>query len=158
MVEGNSVIVDGFGLLSNETAGAELNKAKNDTISDIVTGTDGSNGNKIYGIWIRQSNNNQIIGNEAQFNGDAGIYVGCSASGPTGAACPGVGKSSKNLIWDNDVDQNTKYGLVIDSGDGKNIVTRNDGDDNGIKDAFDANSNCGSNLWFVDVFGAVNSN
>lgn len=48
---------------------------------------------------------------------------------------------------------NTTAGIGVDSGDLANQIGLNVIASNGSADAVDANTNCGTNLWFVDQIG-----
>lgn len=102
------------------------------------------------------SSNNQAGNGSSDNNLDTGVYIGCSATGPTDAKCKGVGPSKGNRVYDGGASTNTKYGVAIDLGDTGNIVGDMEGGSNGTDDALDNNANCDSNVWVSDSFPNAN--
>lgn len=106
--------------------------------------------------------------------------AGAGDDGPRGdgidAGCPTVGNVFEgNTIVDNrghglwlgeeanvnDIDANTvngngEDGLHVSAGAFDNLLTENDGADNGGFDGFDGNEDCGTNEWTANVFGTAN--
>ena len=51
-----------------------------------------------YGIWLRQTSVSDVTNSKTESNGNIGLYVGCSAIGPTSSGCGG-GPSPGNYIF-----------------------------------------------------------
>jgi Right handed beta helix region len=148
---GSNNNVSNFSSDDNGANGIALNKAGGNNISDFD-----SEDNVNYGAWLKQSSKNKVNDFDTDDNGNIGVYVGCSGAGPKSASCQGVGNSNQNRIFDATVEDNTNYGIAVDLGDSKNIVTDTTDVDNGIDDLFDANSGCDSNQWFLNDFDTAN--
>src|ERR1700730_7525018 len=55
--------------------------------------------NSTFGVWLKGSSSNFLWDFTAEDNSIAGVYLGCNAAGPTGAACPpGTLPASANMI------------------------------------------------------------
>lgn len=115
--------------------------------------------NGIYGVFIERSTGSLLdqfeAGSSGDANGIAGIYLGCSLTGP-GAACTGH-PSTGNKIAHGSLVDNTQYGLVVDAGSDKNVLANIGTSGNGTDDVYDGNSNCADNLWFFDTFTTSNN-
>lgn len=66
------------------------------------------------------------------------------------------GDATSNRIERNVTDGNTIVGIVTESGSIQNKLNRNEGRGNGDDDFFDANADCGSNVWRKNQFGSSN--
>jgi uncharacterized repeat protein (TIGR01451 family) len=120
--------------------------------------TTGTINNSAYGIWIVGGNSNQVDLYTSQGNGIAGIYVGCSATGPTGTPCPSGQASSGNVIYDNsDNGTNQLYGVVLEAGSLRNTVMNTSIASNTRFDAFDGNAHCANNLWRINKIHNANA-
>jgi hypothetical protein len=154
LTEATNVIADGPNTNSN-TVGWELNHAKNNNINDF-----GASTNTQYGVWLRKSSGNQINCSGSGGNGIAGVYVGCSSSGPNGQTCggeEGEGSSTHNYIYDHGAFSNTqKYGVAIEKGSKNNVIMDVFAEGNTVDDLYDGNTNCDNNLWRSNVFTTVN--
>jgi parallel beta-helix repeat protein len=158
------------GVLVNPTAnGATLDRvtAMNNTGPGIkLSGVTGANvidsiatGNSTFGIWLKGASDNTIEFFTATDNAIAGAYLGCHATGPTGAPCsPGTLPANANTLSGDivggtfsDVSATSpakqKFGIAIDAGNLRNRVLNVKGTGNGILDAIDENPNCASNMW-----------
>ena len=84
-----------------------------------------------YGIWIMGGNSNQVDGVWSWDNYIAGVYVGCSETGPTGTPCPAGQESTGNIIYNysynsfRDGAAGQPYGIVLEVGSIRNTVTGN---------------------------------
>jgi hypothetical protein len=117
--------------------------------------------NSTFGVWLNGSSSNFLWDFTAEDNTIAGVYLGCNAAGPTGAACPpGTLPASANMISGDLVGSTNsvvspsspskqKFGVAIDLGNGKNRVMGVTGKGNGIFDAIDKNASCATNLWLA---------
>jgi parallel beta-helix repeat protein len=105
---------------------------------------------------LKSSNNNDEVGNgDASDNGNTGIFLGCSSTGPSGAKC-GVPTTKNTSIKGNTADDNTKAGIALDLGDKKNDISNNDATGNtGLEDLVDENPGCDKNNWSGNSFGTA---
>jgi len=143
------VTADGFGYDVN-TTGVLLKGAQNNTIawSEAI-------GNAVYGMWISGGIGNQISGASISDNAVAGVYLGCSGTGPQGQPCTGHGNSvatQTNYIYALTVGGMENYGIAVEQGGTQNVVVNDASSGNTTDDLFDGNSGCGSNLWLVNTF------
>ena len=115
-----------------------------------------------YGIWIMGGNSNQVDGASSFDNGIAGVYVGCSETGPTGTPCPAGQESTGNVIYNysynsfRDGAAGQPYGIVLEVGSIHNTVTGNFVGLDTEFDLYDGNANCADNLWRSNGFGKAN--
>ncbi len=146
---GTGNLIDDIHADNNGSYGIEISGGSNNALHDIDGDLDG-----IYGIWINGSNGNRLVFSTGRSNGDLGLYIGCSPTGGVGGACPGgAAASSTNVVSNGQFDLNTTAGIGIDSGDLANQIGLNEIISNGSADAVDANTTCGTNLWFLDSIG-----
>jgi len=102
--------------------------------------------NRQVGYWLQASSNNALFNcNGTESNGDIGILLGC---GPE-TGCSLSGGSNNNRIAACGGKNNRVAGILIDRGNGDNIitVTHNTGNPPNA-DMVDNNPNCGTNLWY----------
>lgn len=118
------------------------------TCADAAAGCAGTPGNE----------RNEIVENMCHNNGTSG-----QGSGIRLFAVPQPVAASETKITDNVTNDNTTFGIAIDSvgtanpGPPKNKVTGNSGKGNGQFDGYDGNTPaCGSNVWKGNEFGKVN--
>jgi hypothetical protein len=121
-----------------------------------VTGSVGrvrATNNGRYGVWLLSTSHNDIGGFFVEDNAFAGVYVGCSVSGPIAAPCkPAVPASKSNAVFDGSVQASSNgtqtYGVVIDTGNDSNRVTNISSPSPYEKyDLDDANHECAHNVW-----------
>ena len=161
--EADNVIINGAETFGNST-GVLLKGTYNNKLSGVAlsTGvglsTTGAINNSAYGIWIVGGNSNQVALYTSQGNGIAGIYVGCSATGPTGTPCPSGQASSGNVIYDlSDKGTNQLYGVALEAGSLRNTVMNTRSASNTRFDDFDGNANCANNVWRINKFSTANA-
>ena len=77
----------------------------------------------MYGVWIRGGKGNQVNCFGSRNNTGTGIYIGCHDDDTHGTKCAGVKPSSGNRIYDFNSENNGDAGVVIDVGDGGNLLT-----------------------------------
>jgi len=151
--EASNGIIDHLQSQSNASYGIVLNKAKGNDINNYDASFNG-----IYGTWLLASSGNTINCAKSGDNVFVGIYLGCSPSGPTGSTCAGVGPSNGNQIYNAQAGVSmksmivSKYGIVIDTGNGGNLVTDNDSHGDKKFDLIDGNPGCGTNIWYANSF------
>jgi len=134
----------------NGMYGVEISGGSNNALHDTDEDFDG-----IYGVWITGSNGNRIVDSTGRFNSQLGLYIGCAPTGGVGGACSGVATGSANVVDFGQYNSNTTAGIGVDSGDLANQIGLNQVTSNGSADAIDANTNCGTNLWFVNQFSTT---
>ena len=158
----NSVVFNVHADLNNNV-GIMLRNTTNCRLSNYDTGgndtgvlVDSSNGNRFatasmmgnrkVGIWLMASSNNTLMDcNGTEFNGDVGILLGC---GPE-TGCSAAGGSNNNRITSCGGKNSGVAGILIDDGNGNNIVTVTHNSGNPDKaDMVDNNLNCGTDLWY----------
>lgn len=149
-------------------SGIELNQVSGALLNNVTVTTSAT-----YGIWLRGSSRNTIMNFNVSRNTNAGIYLGCFASGGLlGNACPPavppIPPSDGNLLAsigdpssaDGPTQPDQAYGIVVSTGCIRNriIGVQATGNGNGSfgVDAFDGNPGCGENLWSGNQFGVVN--
>jgi hypothetical protein len=111
-----------------------------------------------YGIWIVGGNSNQVDGAYSEYNEIAGIYIGCSETGPTGTPCPPGQASTGNVVYNygssSPSDGNTQlYGIVLEVGSIHNTVANNAVGEDTLVDLYDDNANCADNVWRLNGAG-----
>jgi hypothetical protein len=154
LIQGRQIVADDFTANSNGTAGIELNGAE---AVELTSPTASSNLN--YGIWVKSTSISDITNSKTLTNGNVGLYVGCSNLGPISSGC-GTLPSPGNYIFTGGIAGNTNYGVALDIGAKRTIVTNQTlsaGTHNSKDDLFDANSSCGSNKWFANDSTATNN-
>lgn len=119
------------------------------------------------GIWIEASSGINVGNANAQYNGTADVYIGCSsAQEPDGTRCASLGlpASNGNRVVDGDFisDSDPTYpmpdvGIGIDRGNHHNVVLQNSAQLDTKKDMVDENTNCDSNLWMLNSFSLASS-
>jgi hypothetical protein len=117
----------------------------------------GAHSNGAFGVWVQASTNtlmDQFQAGDHGANGIAGVYFGCSITGPSPTCASSA--SSLNLVAHGSQDGNKKYGIAVDTGSNNNVLTNIPDSQNVVNDAFDGNPNCANNLWFANQFGATN--
>lgn len=147
--QADNVYADGFGYDGN-TTGVLLKSASRNTITYLE-----SAGNAVYGVWINGGSNNVISVGFMQFNAVADIYIGCSATGPTGKACS-RGSATNDFVTGVGTSTNPSiYGLVVEQGSTGNILADNYIFGNTTDDMFDGNSTA-VNTWRSNAFATAN--
>jgi hypothetical protein len=111
-----------------------------------------------YGIWIVGGNSNQVDGADSEYNEIAGIYIGCSETGPTGTPCPPGQASTGNVVYNygssSPSDGNEQpYGIVLEVGSIHNTVANNGVGEDMLVDLYDGNANCADNVWRLNGAG-----
>jgi hypothetical protein len=91
-----------------------------------------------------------VRGADASDNGNAGVFVGCSATGPGGAKCSPTRRFDK--ITDLSANDNDDVGVAIDAGKTDDVINGLGAHGNGSNDLFDANTDCDNNLRFFNFF------
>lgn len=174
-VDADGAIFEGIGADNNTDTGILVKNAQGVTLGANDGTSDGRFGyhllgasrtllhnssalsNGSYGVFIEHSTGNLLDQFEDGYggaNGIAGIYLG-SLSGP-GAACK-TRPSLANVIAHGDMSDNTKYGIVVDTGSDRNVLVNLQAKGDATFDAYDHNSNCAQNLWFYDAFTTSNN-
>ena len=148
-----------FGVLVTNSTGVtmatfttERNKdtgVKLDSSNDASIGPGAAQNNGKFGMWLAGSSRNTIHDSNGNFsNGDTGIRLSCAA----GKACPGAGGSNDNRITNAGAPNNTLNGIVIEKGNGGNVVTVTHNQGNGgPNDMTDLNPDCDGNTWYNNV-------
>ena len=145
---GTGNLIDDIEAAHNASYGIEISGGSNNAIHD----SDGDS-NGIYGIWINGSNGNRVVFSTGNFNAGLGLYIGCAPTGGPASPCPSLVTGSSNLVDHSDFNSNTNKGLGVDAGNLANQIGLNNIKSNGSTDAADENTNCGTNLWFLDNIG-----
>ncbi len=172
---------ENFVASNNLDAGVLLNHARLATVSNfsaIATGggggldgvrLDGAAQNSVasfsashlnrFGVWLVGSSHNSISGFKITYNGIAGIYLGCSMTGPDGFCKPSAPKSTFNAIFNGVSSYNSSgqagYGVADDLADISNRFSNITAQGNATYDVFDANDICGKNAWFALTVGSA---
>ncbi|HVN90106.1 MAG TPA: hypothetical protein VMT61_09860 [Candidatus Binataceae bacterium] len=113
------------------------------------------------GLWVRQGQKNYIAYGDAgnsisPATQKVGILVGCGATATAaGVNCSGksAGKSVQNNIQYAYVNDNTFYGIALDTNATGNVVISIQGVSNITDDLFDSNAACDSNDWLNNIAG-----
>jgi Right handed beta helix region len=150
-LDGGNSIVEYFQTSYNGQAGVFVNKSNNNNINDFS-----SDYNTTFGVWLRGGKGNQVNCSDSSNNGVAGVYLGCSASGPSGAACKGTPNPKNNKIFDHNAASNGSYGIALSKGATGTILTDLGVHTNSTDDMFDENSNCDNNTWFDNNYSTAN--
>ncbi len=170
-IDGSKDLAENFTTLNNTDAGVLLNNAKQAKLSNFTADSNATDGVRIYkgsyntvaggidawwngryGVWLSSTSHNNVGGFDVRDNSTAGVYIGCSVSGPSGSKCKVPSKY--NSIFNGAVNAVTldsqPYGVVIDLGNDFNRVTNmNSGTPFETKgDLVDENANCANNDWF----------
>jgi len=146
--EADNVYVDGFGTDGNST-GVLLKNTDN----NVVTFAEAA-GNAVYGIWISAGSGNVISVANIQFSGVADVYIGCSATGPSGKACS-KGSPHNNFVTGVGVTAPANYGFAVEQNSTGNIMSDNYGFGSTNYDLFDGNSTA-VNTWHSNAFATAN--
>jgi hypothetical protein len=151
---GSGNLIDDISADRNGMYGIEINGGSNNALHDL----DGDF-NNIYGIWINGSNGNRVTNFTGNSNSQIGLYIGCAPIGGISAGCTAA-TGSTNVVDLGELFANGDVGIAVDAGDlanqiGLNAIGFGLGLENGISDAVDANTNCGTNLWFNDEIGTT---
>jgi hypothetical protein len=145
---GTGNLIDDVEAAHNGSYGIEISGGSNNAIHD----SDGD-ANGIYGIWINGSNGNRVVFSTGNSNAGLGLYIGCAPMGGPASPCPSLVTGSSNVVDHSDFKFNTNKGVGVDAGDLANQIGLNNIITNGGSDAADENTNCGTNLWFLDNIG-----
>jgi parallel beta-helix repeat protein len=141
--------ISNFTADSNTNDGVRISKGSYNTIVGQVRATN----NGRYGVWLLGTSHNNLGGFYVEDNAIAGVYAGCSSSGPIAAPCkPAVPDSKFNAVFDGSVqassDGTQTYGVVIDTGNDSNRVTNISSPSPYEKfDLDDENHECAHNAW-----------
>ncbi len=168
-------MLENFTVSSNSGAGVYLDNARQAKVANFTTsgnldGVEINSGtgnivqaatatsNTRYGFWLDSTTYNAIGGFEAEDNEMAGVYIGCSLTGPQGAKCPAkVKPSDYNSIFDGSAVNSAgvqAFGIAIDLGNSNNRVSGVMASFNSDQDdAVDDNPNCGDNIWIAITEG-----
>jgi Periplasmic copper-binding protein (NosD) len=163
---------DNFTVLSNSDAGILLNRVQQANLSNFSAVDNKNDGVRIdhggnnllqmptisgsgrYGVWIQNSSRNSIGNFDVRNNVLAGIYVGCSQTGPRGSCARGGKPSNSNYLFSGTAAISSsgiqQYGIAIDEGNNFNRVVNIWAWQNNQLDLFDVNQNCGKNYWFAE--------
>lgn len=177
-IDGTGAVAEDFTVSSNGGAGVYLNNARQAKVANFTTsgnldGVEINSGtgnvvqaatattNTRYGFWLEGTTYNAIGGFEAEDNEMAGVYIGCSLTGPQGAKCAAkVKPSNYNSIFDGSAVRNSAgvqaFGIAIDLGNSNNRVRGVMASFNSQTDAVDDNPNCGNNIWIAITEGSSN--
>jgi hypothetical protein len=144
--EASNVVSDGFVYIGN-TVGVLLKGAQDNSLNQSA-----AFGNLVYGYWVKGGARNQIRSSAGQDNGTAGIYLGCSSTGPTGRACEeDSSTTSGNSIYESSGSSSAQnYGIAVERGSKRNTIVVNSFEGHTAYDFFDGNPNCDDNLWRVN--------
>ncbi len=179
-IDGVGANAENFIASDNFDAGVLLNHARLATVSNfavnITSGGAGLDGVRLdgaaqnsiesfsashlnrFGVWLLGSSHNSISGFTITYNGIAGIYLGCSMTGPDGSCKPASPKSMFNAVFNGVSSDNSSgqagYGVAADVGDISNRFSNITAKENATDDVFDANDVCGKNAWFALTFGS----
>jgi hypothetical protein len=177
-IDSTSAVLENFTVSSNSGAGVYLDNARQAKVANFITsgnldGVEINSGtgnivqsatatsNTRYGFWLDSTTYNAIGGFEAADNEMAGVYIGCSLTGPQGAKCPvKVKPSDYNSIFDGSAVRNSAgvqaFGIAIDLGNSNNRVSGVMASFNSQTDAVDDNPDCGDNIWIAITEGSTN--
>jgi len=149
--EASNVTEEAFYLMGNST-GLLLSGATNNNFGLV-----GAIGNSVYGMWIVGGSANQIYYGGTWDNAIAGVYIGCSATGPSGTACSEENTSSGNFVFRifSRPLGTQSYGLVVENGGTQNTLVDNSVFGNSVDDLFDGNAD-GANVWNANLFSTAN--
>jgi len=144
--------VSNFSADNNFNDGVRISKGSYNTIVGAVRATN----NGRYGVWLLSTSHNNVGGFFVEDNAIAGVYAGCSGSGPIAAPCkPAAPDSKYNAIFDGSVQASSDgaqtYGVVIDTGNDSNRVTNISSPSPYEKfDLDDENHECAHNAWLAN--------
>jgi len=151
--EADNVMIDAY-YFDGNTTGVWLRNAANNHLTYFD-----ASGNTTYGAWIRGGSGNSIDNAYLGNNGVAGLYVGCSTTGPTGTRCTGFGNtSSGNFISFAGSEAGgppQSYGIALESGSTGNTVADTAFVGNTADDFWDG-STTAVNVWRVNSFTTAN--
>jgi hypothetical protein len=158
--DADNVIIDMPTVTGNNVAGVFLNKTYNNRIVGNGAVGFGASFNGRYGVWIVGGNSNQVNASFSEYNGIAGIYVGCSTTGPDGTPCSSAEASTGNVIYNYDSEDfeapMQPYGVVLEQNSVRNTVMGNNSGTHTQFDLFDGNANCANNVWVANSFQTAN--
>ncbi len=171
-IDASGALADNFTVLSNTDAGVLLNHVQRADLSNFAAINNRNDGVRIYrggnnllqmpvvtgsgryGVWVQSSSHNSIGNFTVQNNSVAGIYIGCSESGPQGPCARHSALSNSNYLFSGIAgvfnSGTQQYGVAIDQGDNFNRVVNVVAALNNQLDLFDVNSDCGKNYWFAE--------
>ncbi len=146
---------------SNLVSGVKLSGTTGGFVAMVEASIDG------YGVWLSGASYNTLANFTLSQNTWSGVYLGCYRSGPLGKACPvGFPPSNNNIITSVSSDPSNvsaapntpNYGIAINVGNSYNRVigVTATNDSPGTYAAFDANTGCGTDLWFNNTFTVTN--
>jgi len=89
----------------------------------------------------------------------AGVFVGCSSTGPGGGSCSAEA-STGNTFVETFGSATNGPGIAIDQGNTSNRVIDCSSDNGSMNEGsgtmFDGNANCDSNIWSLNSFSSAN--
>ena len=138
-----------FSADANGNDGVRVFKGSYNAIVGSVTATD----NGRYGVWLFSTSHDNVGNFFVTNDAIAGIYLGCSGSGPRNSSCkPASNYNSIFSGWAGPASGGVEaYSIAIDLGNGNNRVTNlsiaSPTPPPGY-DLFDENAACGTNDWF----------
>jgi hypothetical protein len=148
-IDGSMNIVQDFSASDCGTAAVLLWRA-----TDNVLASFDANSNLNLGVWIAGGGKNQVRGANVDDNDNIGLLIGCSPLGVVRRSCSP--RSTWNKITDISANDNEAMGVVIDQGNGRNIIAGVGAHGNPADDLYDANADCHNNLWFFNFFSTAN--
>ncbi len=149
---------------SNKNYLANFDASSNPSGSGITVQSSSSNqlvdfdayDNGVYGVWLVGADSNTVSYFFTFGDALAGVYLGCSTTGPNGCSSSA---SSKNTLSGgsagNDGVISQSYGVAVDTGDLKNTLTGIGAAGDTTTDLFDNNANCGTNVWSLTSAGTT---
>jgi hypothetical protein len=148
--EGSRARIDEFYSSFNCQANVELSGVDASNVGFFETDI------SFYGVWLRATNDSQVIEGLIEENDSTGVYAGCSSSGP-GVPCSKPVSSNRNYLAGLFVEYDD-FGIAVDSGDSNNIVDDNVSFDSVVDNLWDGNLSpaCDHNLWFDNLFSSAN--
>jgi Periplasmic copper-binding protein (NosD) len=171
-IDAAGALADNFIVLSNTDAGVLLNHVQQADLSNFSATNNLNDGVRIngggynvlqmplisgngrYGVWAQSSSHNSIGNFTVQNNAQAGVYIGCSTTGPQGVCPRGAFASNYNYMFSGIAGISSsgvqQYGVAIDHGNNFNRVVNVAALQNDQLDLFDANQDCASNYWFAE--------
>lgn len=177
-IEANDTFAGNFTVSNNGDAGVFLRNTKQARVSDFTASGNLEDGVRVlsgignvmhgfsafqngrYGVWLKSTKRNAIGSFEVKNNALAGLYLGCSDSGPSVKCKKSAPAATFNAVFDGTAirgsDGNQDFGVAIDLGDDSNRVSSVTSSFNAQLDIVDKNPDCSNNIWMAVVFGTSN--
>ena len=139
-----------FTVSDNSLDGVKLTQVQGTTTNDAD-----SSDNGVEGYEVRASCQSALTQLTAETNGASGIFIGCQ-DGLGRCIIPGSGNTldfngTPNGVLD-PLTANALYGIEVEKGEGGDQFYGNDASGNIVGDAIDHNANCGTDLWWANLF------